>query len=162
MIGAPFWPRKSPHFLQVRVAVRRSLEVLGYPNVVCVVLSGRADTWSLCEACVGVSGGADSLELRAALWSETHGKHRKFLALCIDHALQGGSDKVAETAAAHARRWGAEAQVIAVEITPDSPAGMEAEARRVRYQAFAQATQTMQEEGTSRGEKLAVFVAHTA
>src|SRR5699024_10834283 len=86
----------------------------------------------------------------------------KVLALCIDHALQAGSDKVAETAAAHARRWGAEAQVIAVEITPDSPAGMEAEARRVRYQAFAQATQTMQEEGTSRGEKLAVFVAHTA
>lgn len=146
MIGAPFWPRKSPHFLQVRVAVRRSLEVLGYPNVVCV----------------GLSGGADSLALCAALCAETRGKHTKVLALCIDHALQAGSDKVAETAAAHARRWGAEAQVIAVEITPDSPAGMEAEARRVRYQAFAQATQTMQEEGTSRGEKLAVFVAHTA
>lgn len=108
MYSAPFWPRKSPHFLQVRVAVRRSLDDLGYPEVVCV----------------GLSGGADSLALCAALCAETRERETRVLALCIDHGLQEGSREVAETAAAQARRWGAEAQVIPVHVAPDAADGM--------------------------------------
>ena len=149
MYSAPFWPRKSPHFLQVRVAVRRSLDDLGYPEVVCV----------------GLSGGADSLALCAALCAETRERETRVLALCIDHGLQEGSREVAETAAAQARRWGAEAQVIPVHVAPDAADGMEAEARRVRYAAFSRASQEAQPTNTARAAMAvqpAVFIAHTA
>lgn len=155
MSSAPFWPRKSPHFLQVRVAVRRSLEDLGYPEVVCV----------------GLSGGADSLALCAALCAETRERNTRVLALCIDHGLQEGSREVAEAAAAQARRWGAKAQVIPVHVAPAAADGMEAEARRVRYAAFSESSNAVRSDQStgddlSMGdERLAnppVFVAHTA
>ena len=150
MSSAPFWPRKSPHFLQVRVAVRRSLDDLGYPEVVCV----------------GLSGGADSLALCAALCAETRERETRVLALCIDHGLQEGSREVAETAAAQARRWGAEAQVIPVHVAPDAADGMEAEARRVRYAAFSESSNAVRFDRSTGDERLAnppvVMVAHTA
>lgn len=150
MYSAPFWPRKSPHFLQVRVAVRRSLDDLGYPEVVCV----------------GLSGGADSLALCAALCAETRERETRVLALCIDHGLQEGSREVAETAAAQARRWGAEAQVIPVHVAPDAADGMEAEARRVRYAAFSESSNAVRSDRSTGDERLAnppaVMVAHTA
>lgn len=141
MDTAPFWPRKSPHFLAVRGAVRESLERLGWPE----------------QVYVGLSGGADSLALVAALCAEAqravaNGTGMKVHALCIDHGLQDGSRDIAKQAAAHAERWGAAASVIPVEVARGSADGMEAEARRVRYQAFSEAA----------GEMAPVFVAHTA
>lgn len=136
MDTAPFWPRKSPHFLAVRGAVRESLEQLGWPE----------------QVYVGLSGGADSLALVAALCAEVRVATTSVHALCIDHGVQDGSGDIAKQAAAHAERWGATASVIPVEVVRDSAGGMEAEARRVRYQAFAEVA----------GEMTPVFVAHTA
>src|SRR5699024_9633061 len=145
MDTAPLWPRKSPHFLAVRGAVRESLEQLGWPE----------------QVYVGLSGGADSLALVAALCAEAHravanGTGMKVHALCIDHGLQDGSRDIAKQAAAHAERWGAAASVIPVEVARGSADGMEAEARRVRYQAFSEAARE------ALGEMTPVMVAHTA
>ena len=63
----PFWPRVSPHFL----ACRRGVRAAGLDHAVAV----------------GLSGGADSLALLAALVAEGH----EVLALCVDHGLQDGS-----------------------------------------------------------------------
>ncbi|EFQ80905.1 tRNA(Ile)-lysidine synthase family protein, partial [Corynebacterium pseudogenitalium ATCC 33035] len=51
---------------------------------------------------VGLSGGADSLALMAALVAEGH----EVLALCVDHGLQDGSRAQAERAAEQARTLG--------------------------------------------------------
>ena len=81
----PFWPRVSPHFL----ACRRGVRAAGLDHAVAV----------------GLSGGADSLALMAALVAEGH----EVLALCVDHGLQDGSRAQAERAAEQARTLGARA-----------------------------------------------------
>lgn len=106
----PFWPRKSPHFLECRRGVRAAQ----LPNIVCV----------------GLSGGADSLALTAALVAEGH----DVIAICIDHGLQAGSREQAEHAAAQARAWGARAEVISIDVDGENT---EAAARRARYGTFA-------------------------
>ena len=75
----PFWPRVSPHFL----ACRRGVRAASLNRTVAV----------------GLSGGADSLALLAALVAEGH----DVLALCVDHRLQEGSRAQAERAAEQAR-----------------------------------------------------------
>src|SRR5699024_2923949 len=104
--------------------------------------------------------------LCAALCAETREREARVLALCIDHGLQEGSREVAETAAAQARRWGAEAQVIPVHVAPDAADGMEAEARRVRYAAFSESSNAVRSDRSTGDERLAnppaVMVAHTA
>ena len=87
----PFWPRVSPHFL----ACRRGVRAAGLDHAVAV----------------GLSGGADSLALMAALVAEGH----EVLALCVDHGLQDGSRAQAERAAEQARTLGARAKVLCVE-----------------------------------------------
>ena len=59
----PFWPRVSPHFL----ACRRGVRAAGLDHAVAV----------------GLSGGADSLALLAALVAEGH----EVLALCVEYGL---------------------------------------------------------------------------
>lgn len=152
----PFWPRVSPHFLACRCAVRPHLTA--HPSVA-----------------VGLSGGADSLALTAALCAEG----ADVLALCIDHGLQDGSRDIAEYAAQIARGWGAKARVIPVDVGADSAPGqsLEALARRARYRAFADALSALRggsprgaaggespRAGSPRGAFSAarVFVAHTA
>ena len=135
MSTPPFWPRTSPHFLRVRVAVRRALATLEYPPTVFV----------------GLSGGADSLALIAAVCAETRGTKTAVTALCVDHQLQPGSREVAQRAAAQAEAWGANTDIITVDVDTSHPDGMEAAARRARYQGFAQ-----------RAGAAPVMVAHTA
>lgn len=128
----PFWPRVSPHFL----ACRRGVRTADLDHAVAV----------------GLSGGADSLALMAALVAEGH----DVLALCVDHGLQDGSRAQAERAAEQARTLGARAQVLSVEAGAGAAAGaesMEAAARAARYRALAAAC---------AGEGLEVAVAHTA
>lgn len=109
----PFWPRHSPNFLACRVAARA---VVGEePRTIAV----------------GLSGGADSLALTAALVAEGH----DVTALCIDHGLQDGSADQARRAADQARAWGAGAEVIRVDVGKQG--SVEAEARTARYRAFA-------------------------
>ena len=125
----PFWPRVSPHFL----ACRRGVRAASLNRTVAV----------------GLSGGADSLALLAALVAEGH----DVLALCVDHRLQEGSRAQAERAAEQARELGARARVLSVEAGGAGPESMEAAARVARYRALAAA---------SAAEELEVAVAHTA
>ena len=128
----PFWPRVSPHFLACRRGVR----------------AARLDH----AVAVGLSGGADSLALMAALVAEGH----EVLALCVDHGLQDGSRAQAERAAEQARQLGARARVLSVAAGVSAAAGaesMEAAARVARYRALAAAC---------ADEGLEVAVAHTA
>ncbi|MHA2789868.1 tRNA lysidine(34) synthetase TilS [Corynebacterium sp. S7] len=106
----PFWPRHSPHFMRLRVAVRP--------------FEG--------PAVIGLSGGADSLSLVAAAAAE--GKDVE--AVVVDHGLQEGSRKVAEKAAEQARNLGIKATVVPVKVTGDN---LEAAAREARYAALHKA-----------------------
>ena len=125
----PFWPRVSPHFLTCRRGVRAA--ALDH------------------AVAVGLSGGADSLALLAALVAEGH----DVLALCVDHGLQDGSRAQAERAAKQARKLGARARVLNVEAGATGQKSMEAAARVARYRALAAAC---------ADEGLEVAVAHTA
>lgn len=131
--GAPFWPRHSPHFLACRRAVRP--------------FTG--------PAVIGLSGGPDSLALVAAAAAEG----KRVRALVVDHGLQDGSAQVAHRAAQQARSLGVSAEVVRVEIDPDTAtrSGVEAAAREARYGALARAA------GASGGAAGAVdiWVAHT-
>ena len=125
----PFWPRVSPHFL----ACRRGVRAAGLDHAVAV----------------GLSGGADSLALMAALVAEGH----DVLALCVDHGLQDGSRAQAERAGEQARKLGARARVLDVEAGTTGQKSMEAAARVARYRVLAAAC---------ADEGLEVAVAHTA
>ena len=95
---------------------------------------------------VGLSGGADSLALAAAVAAEA----RRFEAargtqiagaLIVDHGLQPGSEAVAQRAAQTARELGL-SPVIVQRVTVDSGTdGPEAAARAARYEAFAEAAE---------------------
>ncbi|MDR2279728.1 MAG: tRNA lysidine(34) synthetase TilS [Gordonia sp. (in: high G+C Gram-positive bacteria)] len=82
------------------------------------------------SVCVALSGGADSLALTAGAVRAGLDVH----AVVVDHGLQVGSDVVAETAAATARRLGATAEVRRVSV--DGAGGLEAAARTARYSAL--------------------------
>ena len=133
----PFWPRVSPHFLACRRAVR----------------AAQLDH----TVGVGLSGGADSLALCAAMIAEGH----DVIALCVDHGLQNGSREQAERAARQAESLGARARVLAVRVLEEAGNSLEAVARQARYQAMSAAAR---EDGASRrgGGPLEIAVAHTA
>lgn len=123
----PFWPRVSPHFLVCRRAVR----------------AARMDR----TVGVGLSGGADSLALCAAMIAEGH----DVIALCVDHGLQDGSREQAERAARQAESLGARARVLEVQVPEEAGNSLEAAARQARYQAMS-----------AGGGPLEIAVAHTA
>ncbi|MGV0398986.1 tRNA lysidine(34) synthetase [Corynebacterium segmentosum] len=111
----PFWPRVSPHFLACRRAVRAAK-------------MGHA-------VAVGLSGGADSLALCAAMIAEGH----DVIALCVEHGLQDGSREQAEKAARQAESLGARARVLAVQVPDKGGNSLEAVARQERYRAMSAA-----------------------
>lgn len=129
-----FWPRKSPHFLACRRAVRPVHTNPDHPAV------------------IGLSGGPDSLALVAAAAAE--GKHVR--AVVVDHGLQPGSADIATRAAEQARRIGVPTEVVRVDVGAASgtgrAAGLEATARTARYAALFAAA----------GSDADVWVAHTA
>jgi tRNA(Ile)-lysidine synthase len=91
---------------------------------------------------IGLSGGADSLALTAAMaWARDHRRGplagTAMTARIIDHQLQPGSAVVAQRAAAQARQLGITAEIVPVTVTP-GPAGVEAAARSARYAALAE------------------------
>ena len=106
---------------------------------------------------VGLSGGADSLALCAAMIAEGH----DVIALCVDHGLQDGSREQAERAARQAENLGARARVLEVQVPEEAGNSLEAAARQARYQAMSAAAR---EDGASRrgGRSLEIAVAHTA
>lgn len=100
---------------------------------------------------VGLSGGADSLALCAAMIAEGH----DVLALCVDHGLQDGSHAQAEKAARQAESLGARARVLTVQVPEEGGNSMEAVARQERYRAMSAAARR-------GGRSLEIAVAHTA
>jgi tRNA(ile)-lysidine synthetase len=105
---------------------------------------------------VGLSGGADSLALCAAMIAEGH----DVIALCVDHGLQNGSREQAERAARQAESLGARARVLAVQVPEEAGNSLEAVARQARYQAMSAAARR---KTARRGEgQLEIAVAHTA
>lgn len=124
-----------------RSAVRRALGVLG----------GVGDPAQSLRplVLVGLSGGADSLALAAALAAEASGLGVRAGALIVDHGLQQGSDLVAERAAEQARVLGLDPVVVRrVSVaTGGKPGnagdGLEAAARSARYEAFAEVSREL-------------------
>lgn len=106
---------------------------------------------------LGVSGGADSLALAAALAWEQRSRARRghdpvrVEAVVVDHGLQAGSDEVAETARSRVLGLGLACRVVrgTVEATGEGP---EAAARTLRRRLLAEAA--------SAGEA-EVWLAHT-
>lgn len=132
--------------MQVRRAVRRSLASL-HPQD----LAGtHAPTARL--ALVGLSGGADSLALAAALAAEAGAAGWRAGALVVDHALQEGSAATAERAAEQARALGLD-PVVVRRVAVRSGSGPEAAAREARYAAF--------EEVAAELGAAAILTAHT-
>ncbi len=112
-------PSLDPAVAEVRRAVR-------------AVLTGTTG-----PVVVGLSGGADSLALTAAVAFEGPKAGIEATAVVVDHGLQDGSAEVAAGAAAQAQALGLAARVIRVEVgTADGP---EAAARSARRGALRQA-----------------------
>ncbi|RKR75708.1 tRNA lysidine(34) synthetase TilS [Frondihabitans australicus] len=103
---------------------------------------------------VALSGGPDSTALAAALAFEAprHGAGVEAGAIVVDHALQAGSERVAEEAAEQARGLGL-SPVLVKRVEVGATGGPEAAARAARYEAFGQA---LRESGAS-----AILLAHT-
>lgn len=117
--------RLAPDVAAARSAVRRHLvDALGRPVT-------SADL-----VLVGLSGGPDSLALAAAA---AHWARRGQLgvgAVVVDHGLQPGSRRVAETAARQARELGLHPVLVRPVTVRDDGDGPESAARRARYAAF--------------------------
>ncbi|MCM6772783.1 tRNA lysidine(34) synthetase TilS [Nocardia sp. CDC159] len=109
---------ETPAALVLRRAVRTWLAEFAPTGVVAVALSGGADSLALTAAAVNAADAVD--------------------ALIVDHGLQSGSDRVAAAAAEVALGLGCRsARVLRVRV--GGTGGLEAAARRARYDALAAA-----------------------
>jgi len=108
----------EPAVAEVRLAVRRAL----------------ADLPAGATVVVGLSGGADSLALAAAVAFEAPKLAVTAVTVTVDHRLQPGSADAAADAAAKARNLGLDARVVEVGVGTDG--GPEAAAREARYRAI--------------------------
>lgn len=126
-------PGLVPAVAEIRLAVRGALATVTGPVL------------------VGLSGGADSLALAAAVAFEASKAALAASAVVVDHGLQEGSDLVAARAAAAAEGLGLPARVVRVDVGADG--GPEAAARRARRAALLQAAHEASAE--------AVLLAHT-
>ncbi len=86
---------------------------------------------------IGLSGGADSLALTAAVAFEAPKIGVSAIAVVVDHGLQPGSDIVAARAVAAAGDLGIPARAVAVEVGTEG--GLEAAAREARRAALRDA-----------------------
>lgn len=84
---------------------------------------------------IAVSGGADSLALAAGLALESRELSLNLIPIIIDHGLQEGSDQVALAAAEQLRKIGFH-QIKIEKVEVEIRDGLEASARRARYEAF--------------------------
>lgn len=112
-------PGLDPAVAEIRRAVRAALAGIDGPIV------------------IGLSGGADSLALTAAVAFEARGLGIIASAVVVDHGLQSGSDIVAARAVAAARELGIDAHAVAVTVGDEG--GLEAAARDARRTALREA-----------------------
>ena len=121
---------------QIRLAVRSELEDIAAGD----------------RVLVAASGGADSSALAAALLLECRSKSIKVIALIIDHGLQKNSADVTHETKRTLTKIGyenIEIRRVTVEITD----GLEASARRARYQALSDVANSH--------NAVAIFLGHT-
>lgn len=86
---------------------------------------------------VGLSGGADSLALAAALAAEARALGVRGGAIVVDHGLQHGSNAIAEHAASQATALGLHPVLVRrVVVDPAHQGGPESAARAARYAVF--------------------------
>jgi len=90
---------------------------------------------------VGCSGGADSLALTYALLKESVSKNFSLVPVVIDHDLQAGSADIAANVVKQLNTWGIKS-VFTAKANVVMSDGLEASARRARYQTFRQALDT--------------------
>ena len=129
-------PGLDPATADIRRAVRAALATVDGPIL------------------VGLSGGADSLALAAAVAFEAPKAGLAARAVVIDHGLQPGSDTVAARAVATAQRLDLDAPAVRVEVAPPTATGgPEAAARDARRAALLDAAR---EAGA-----VALLLAHT-
>lgn len=127
-------PSLDPAVAETRLAVRAALSGLRPGAVV-----------------VGLSGGADSLALAAAVAFEGPKLGMTPVSVTVDHGLQATSAEVAEVAARQAEGLGFDARIARVDVAGDG--GPEAAARAARYGALADAA--------ASADAVAVLVGHT-
>jgi tRNA(Ile)-lysidine synthase len=101
---------------------------------------------------VALSGGADSLALAGATAFEAPRAGMRAGAIIVDHAIQPGSDAVAQNAARQARELGLD-PVIVTRVEVGWVGGPEAAARTARYTAF--------EDALRETHATAILIAHT-
>ena len=140
--STPFWPRRSPNFLQVRTALRAAIQRQR---------RDQCQRQDRAQFIIAVSGGPDSLALAAAAAAEKLDAY----VVSIDHGLQEGSREVSERAIAQVREWGLKGQVVPVTVTKETvkktlkdsvkksaenaaEQSLEAAARHARYQALGE------------------------
>ncbi|MEW2012606.1 MULTISPECIES: tRNA lysidine(34) synthetase TilS [Microbacterium] len=128
-------PSLNPAVAEVRRAVRAALT--GLPEGAVVI--------------VGLSGGADSLALAAAVAFEAPKLGLRAASVTVDHGLQADSAEVAARAARAAARLDLDPLVVRVEVGADG--GPEAAARDARYRVLRDAARD--------ARAAAVLVAHT-
>lgn len=109
-------PGLDPAVAEIRRAVRDALAGIDSPVV------------------IGLSGGADSLALTAAVAFEAPKLGVAVTAVVVDHGLQTGSDIVAARAVAAATDLGVDAHAVTVTVGTDG--GLEAAARDARRSAL--------------------------
>ncbi|MBN9176676.1 MAG: tRNA lysidine(34) synthetase TilS [Microbacterium sp.] len=115
-------PSLDPATAEIRRAVRGALATVDGPIL------------------VGLSGGADSLALAAAVAFEAPKAGLAARAVVIDHGLQPGSDTVAARAVAAAHQLGLDAHAVRVQVAPPTEGGgPEAAARDARRAALLDA-----------------------
>ena len=105
--------------LALRSAVRPHLESLAPGDLVAVA----------------VSGGADSLALAGAIALEAKKLALKVIGVTVDHQLQSGSDSQAATVVEQLNQLGI-SETIVKKVNVVMQDGLEASARRARYEAF--------------------------
>ena len=115
----------TPALLEVRRVLRTFLENLE-PNETILV---------------GCSGGADSVALTYALHQESASKNFRLIPVVVDHDLQQDSAQIAASVVTQLKSWGIN-EIFSAKANVVLSDGLEASARRARYQIFKQALDT--------------------
>jgi tRNA(Ile)-lysidine synthase len=100
---------------------------------------------------VAVSGGADSLALAYALYAEAEKVAITVIGVTVDHQLQAASSVQAEKVVAQLSKFGL--SCVIKKVTVDIKEGLEASARKVRYEALSEVAE--------KENAVAVFLGHT-
>ena len=100
---------------------------------------------------VAVSGGADSLALAYALSAEAEKVAITVIGVTVDHQLQAASSVQAEKVVAQLSKFGL--SCVIKKVTVDIKEGLEASARKVRYEALSEVAE--------QENAVAVFLGHT-